>query len=195
AADGCTCAGFEIVEVEAVVKEVEIALRSAGSVKHEAAGDLGLVRIATPVFPPLLGQCAGRTVDPRRAARAAAVAAVLDSDRVLHRTFRAAHGDVEAGKERIGVVRAELRPVPPLPTDSGGADDHVRYLAGEAGDLERCAIDDLDAFDVSRRDAAQLRHDVVRLPGEPLAIDDDVAGGLTEAARIFLLLDRKAGNA
>ena len=138
---------------------------------------------------------AGRTVDPRRAAGAAAVAAVLEADRVLHRPFRAAHRDVEAGEERIGVVRAELRPVPPLAADSGGAGDHVRDLAGEAGDLERGAVDDLDPLDVARRDAAQLRHDVVRFAGEPLAVDDDVAGGLAEAARIFLLLDGEAGNA
>ena len=45
------------------------------------------------------------------------------------------------------------------------------------------AVDDLDPLDVARGIRLSSVDDVVRFAGEPLAVDDDVAGRLAEAAR------------
>src|ERR1051325_1086757 len=185
---------LEVVEVDAAVREIEIALRRA-AIEHESPAEARLVVVAAPLLVARLHQAAALVEDPRRAARAAAVAAVVEAERVLHRSLLAADRDVESREERIGVVRAELRPVLPLSGHAGRLDDDVRTLTVEPRDVERGAVDDLDALDVAGRNAPELRDHVVVLARQPLPVDDDVARRLAEPARLVLLLDGEAGNA
>src|SRR3546814_10393193 len=88
----------------------------------------------------------------------------------------AAHRHLAIGEARLRPPRAYLRTPGEGPADARRRGDDVRNLSGKAGHVERGAVDDADAGDVRRRDTAEIRHDVDRLGGEALAVDQERQG-------------------
>ena len=77
---------------------------------------------------------------------------------------------------RAGVRRARIcGRQAKLPVRPREARDDVGDLAGEAGNVERRAVDDVDPDDIGGADPAELGEDVGRSAGEALAVDQHVA--------------------
>ncbi len=111
---------------------------------------------------------------------------VLERQRVFD---RAAAGDRDVSGlpacARIGCrqlgVPFELAPQPACCRG-----DHIGRPARQAGNIHFCPVDDLDTNDAVRRDAGKLVEDRGRFAGGTLAIDQDIARCLAEAAGLFL---------
>jgi hypothetical protein len=98
------------------------------------------------------------------------VGVVVEADGVVEQRLRAAHRHLEPRELRVGVVAAHVRPPLPRAADAARLGDDVRDLAGEAGDVELGAVDDLDAHQVGGGDLGQLPEHVVALARQALPL-------------------------
>jgi hypothetical protein len=133
-------------------------------------------------------------VDQGPPARPAPEAVVLEPDIIVEPAELAAHRHLAAGQQRPGVALAELGPPGELAAHRIGLDEDVGDLARKAGNVERGGVDDLDPGDVRSRDPSQFGEDVVRLAGNPVAVDQDVAGGGPQPPLLGRLADGEAGD-
>ncbi|RYG33610.1 MAG: hypothetical protein EON93_09345, partial [Burkholderiales bacterium] len=92
-------------------------------------------------------------------------------------------------------VLAELRLDIPRAAERIHLGDHVGHLPRQAGNVQRCAVHNLDPHDAVCRDPAQRRLRVVRFSRHAPAVDEHVLLGLAKATLIAVIVaDREAGN-
>src|SRR5690606_16007698 len=149
------------------------------------------------VIEPLLTRAIAVSEDVGPAG-AAVERVVLGRDRVTDRSARARYRGAPGDDAARGIVRFDLRVPFELPADAFrciAAGDDIGHAAGEPQNVERGAIDHLDALHVTGRDARQPLGDRVALAGKAFAVQQDVALCLTQAAPLPLaFLDVEARN-
>ena len=190
--------GLRLAPLEEVlaIGEVEIGFRVAAEIVGEGRRQLGIVEPAGKLGLLRFDECAGRAEDEVWAIGPEAVVVVAERDRVVEPPAAAGDRDLAAEELRLRVVGAKARAVFELARHAAGTGGHdIGDLSGEAGDIERISLDDLDPDDGIGRDPAELVAQRIALARQALAIDDDVLVRLSQPAALVVVADREAGNA
>ena len=103
-----------------------------------------------------------------------------------------------AGEEKLAALQARCavfsdfgRPFPAAGQRAAAGDD-VDDVAGEAGDVEAGAVDDIDPHDAVGGDAGKRILCAGGLRGDALRVDEHVGAALAQAALFCALSDREA---
>ena len=102
--------------------------------------------------------------------------------------------EIEPVYKLILDIAAELRIPAELALDAAAQHDDVGDASGEAGDAERCAIDQLDPLHRTGGDARQRGARVVRFARDALAVDQHIFGCLAEPAIVADREQHEVGN-
>ena len=98
-------------------------------------------------------------------------------------------------------VGLQILPEAGLPAPGAGdaalpVGDDVHHLARQAWNIQHGAVDQVDPLHLAGRNAPEGGFRPVRLAGNALAVDQQIAARLPEAAQaVIIVLDGKAGNA
>ena len=181
------------IEIGLLVGGVEVGDRTAGTVPLQRTGNLRPVEAVGQVCFAVLDRPASGIGNLDWALERPASVVVAQRQRVLERLGGAADRDVAAEPFRPHVTWPEARLPVELSGNPAGFGNDVRDLARQAGNLQRCAIDDLDLLDLVGGNLLQAIEDRFRLERQSLAVDQHVDAGLAEPAALIAAGDREAG--
>ena len=182
------------VPIGAVTKR-QVGDRRSGRVELESGGHLGLVEIAGHPLVAGFDWVAERVGDVNRAAKGAAIGAIVDAQRVIDRADLVRIAGRPAKPIGMGVMGSELGPPFELAAAfCAGLDDDVGDLARQAGDAEARSVGDLDPLDVGGRHLLQLVDRAARFVGDALSVDQHILRRLAKPALLVGRLDGEAGD-
>jgi hypothetical protein len=189
-------AALVVAVVGPLVVPVEVRDAAARAVPGQLGRELGSVVIALPHVVARFGDGASAVEDQRRPTRCAAPGlAVVEPSFVFERAAPPADRHGPPGEQGIGKMRPRLAgPAELARQRARGSVDDIGDLAGQTGNVERRAVDDLDPGDVGRRNARQERAQVVGLGRRALPVEQHIARRLAEAAHVLAVADLEAGN-
>src|SRR5690606_18850727 len=152
---------LDVVEEHLLPRGIEVADRAGRALPCELRAQPRPVDLAGPGVVAHFAHAAVGVVKRGRAAGAAVVGGVVETERVVEAAARTAHRDAAAGPLRIGVVAAHVGTPFPLPAQAFGGGDDIRDLSRQPGDIQAGAVHDLDPDHVVGRHLRELREHVV----------------------------------